>query len=90
MVTACARGDNLLSCNKTCERELTGARDPIPVVERLALTRVVLRADGVGGATRGTHWLQSWGEGRTAGVKMLFIVQCPCFMQKEKPSYQSC
>jgi len=30
------------------ERGLTCAREPIPVVQRLALTRVVLHADGVG------------------------------------------
>lgn len=72
------------------ERELTRACEPIPVVEWLALARVVLRADGIGRAAWGTHWRQSCGESRTAGMKELFILQCPCFLQNEKPSYQSC
>lgn len=77
----------MLSCSRPCQRELTCAGDPIPVVEGLALTGVVLCADGVGGAAWGAYRLQSCGEGRTAGVKMVFVLRCPCFMQKEKPSY---
>lgn len=70
-------------------RGFTCARQPVPVVEWLALTRVVLHADGIGGAARGTHGRQSCREGRTVGMKALFILQRPCFTQKEKPSYQS-
>lgn len=56
-----------------CERELTYACDPISVVKRLALARVVLHADSVGGAAWGTHWQQSCEEGKTAEMKMVFI-----------------